>query len=240
MTAQFRSCGDTAIVVQFGDTIDRRFSEKVLALDAVLSDAAVPGIIETVPTFRSLMVHYDPLETTAAQLRRIMEPLLSRAGGSRTDTRLWRLPVCYDSCYAPDLEVVAQRTGLAPEEVISLHCGEVYHVYMIGFLPGYPYMGDLSPELVLPRREDPRVRVPAGSVAIATTLTAIYPVESPGGWHLIGATPVRLFDPYGSPPALLAPGDRMAFEAIGRDAFEDIGKAVTAGSYALHCEKTEP
>jgi KipI family sensor histidine kinase inhibitor len=239
MTAQFRSCGDTAIVVQFGDAIDRHLSEKVLALDAVLSEAAVPGITETVPTFRSLMVHYDPLETTAAQLRRTIEPLLGRGGGSRPDTRLWRLPVCYDACYAPDLEAVARRTGLTPEEVVSLHCGEVYHVYMIGFLPGYPYMGDLSPELVLPRREDPRVRVPAGSVAIATTLTAIYPVESPGGWHLIGATPVRLFDPHQSPPALLAPGDLMALEAIDRDAFEDIGRAVAAGSYTLHCENTQ-
>jgi KipI family sensor histidine kinase inhibitor len=240
MTAQFRSCGDTAIVIQFGDVIDRHFSEKVLALDAVLAEAAVPGIIETVPTFRSLMVHYDPLETTAAQLRRIIEPLLGRAGGSRPDTRLWRLPGCYDSCYAPDLEAVARRSGLAPEGVISLHCGEVYHIYMIGFLPGYPYMGDLSPELVLPRREDPRVRVPAGSIATAVGQTAIYPVESPGGWHLIGATPVRLFDPHQSPPALLAPGDRVAFEAIDRDAFEDIGRAVAEGSYALQCEKIEP
>jgi KipI family sensor histidine kinase inhibitor len=131
------------------------------------------------------------------------------------------------------LDEVANRTGLAPSEVVARHSGTPYHVYMLGFLPGFPYMGDLPHKLALPRRADPRLRVPAGSVSIATTLTAIYPHESPGGWHLIGATPVRLFDPARPRPALLEPGDVVRFEPIDPASFASIGKAVDSGNYEV-------
>lgn len=235
MEAQFRPCGDTALVVQFGERIDPRLSDAVLALDAALAEAAVDGVVEAVPTFRSLMIHYDPLRTSAAELRRAIEPLIGRTGAVQRPSRTWRLPVCYEPEFAPDLEAVAERTDRAPQDVVALHSGTTYHVYMIGFLPGYPYMGDLPAELVLPRLENPRVRVPAGSVAIATTLTAIYPVQSPGGWHLIGATPIRLFDPAREPAALIAAGDRVAFEPIDRARYEDIRRAVAEGTYDAPC-----
>jgi KipI family sensor histidine kinase inhibitor len=146
---------------------------------------------------------------------------------------LWRVPVCYENSFAPDLGEVANRTGLAPSEVVARHSGPSYHVYMLGFLPGFPYLGDLPRELALPRRANPRLRVPAGSVSIATTLTAIYPYESPGGWHLIGATPVRLFDPARSRPALLEPGDEVQFQPIDPASFASIRKAVDSGSYEV-------
>ena len=150
--------------------------------------------------------------------------------------RLWQIPVCCAGEFAPDLAEVARLTGLACAEVVRLHSSVRYHVYMLGFLPGFPYMGDLPPELALPRRADPRVRVPAGSIAIATTLTAVYPYQSPGGWHLIGATPIRFFDPARDPPSLLAAGDAVLFEPIDPDAFAAIHHAVENSGYAVESQ----
>jgi inhibitor of KinA len=233
MKVRFLAAGDRALVVEFGDRIDRALSAEVLRLNASLRSSGLVGVVETVPTFRSLMVHYDPLVTTRANLERGIASLLDRKPGSRSTGTLWRVPVCYDGEFAPDLAEVAHLTGLSPGEVIALHSGTRYHVYMLGFLPGFPYMGDLPARLALPRRADPRVRVPAGSIAIATTLTAIYPYESPGGWHLIGATPIRLFDPKRAQPALFAPGDAVQCEPVDPLAFASIKKAVGGGSYQV-------
>jgi len=233
MNVRFLSAGDRALVVEFGDRIDPALNAEVLRLDTSLRSSELAGVVETVPTFRSLMVHYDPLVTTRANLERAIASLLDRKPGSRSTGTLWRVPVCYDGEFAPDLAEVAHLTGLSPGEVIALHSGTRYHVYMLGFLPGFPYMGDLPPRLALPRRADPRVRVPAGSIAIATTLTAIYPYESPGGWHLIGATPIRLFDPERAQPALFAPGDTVQCEPVDPLAFASIKKAVDGGSYQV-------
>src|SRR5579864_409813 len=193
--------------------------------------AEIAGVIEVVPTFRSLMVHYDPLRTSARQLIGAIETVLASKTALERKRRLWRVPVCYERDFAPDLESVARETKLAPADVVALHSGTRYHVYMIGFVPGYPYMGDLAEALVLPRRADPRIRVPPGSVSIATTMTAIYPLESPGGWHLIGTTPIRIFDTAASPPALFAPGDAVEFEAIDRDSFAQIRSAAERRDY---------
>jgi KipI family sensor histidine kinase inhibitor len=236
MSVEFLPCGDTALVVQFGDRIDRTLSERVLRLNANLRAAALPGVVETVPTFRSLMVHYDPLATSAAALTGAIETLLEREGSFHRAAKLWRVPVCYEGDYAPDLEEVAKATALRPEEVVALHSGTRYHVYMIGFLPGYPYMGDLPEKLRLPRRADPRVRVPPGSVAIATAMTAVYTLESPGGWHLIGATPVAFFDPARRPPALLAPGDGVVFEPVAAARYAELREAVRSGAYEMRWE----
>ncbi|TMJ63293.1 MAG: 5-oxoprolinase subunit PxpB, partial [Alphaproteobacteria bacterium] len=145
----------------------------------------------------------------------------------------WHVPVCYEGEFAPDLAQVARLTGLMPNDVVALHSGTRFHVYMLGFLPGFPYMGDLPPQLALPRRADPRLRVPAGSISIATSLTAIYPYESPGGWHLIGATPIRMFDPERPKPALFAPGDAVSFQPIDPTAFASIRRAVETRSYEV-------
>jgi KipI family sensor histidine kinase inhibitor len=230
---RFLSAGDRALIIDFGDHIDRALSEEVLRLAASLRADELLGIVETVPTFRSLMVHYDPLVTSRAELEGAIASLLDREPGPRAPATLWRVPVCYEDEFAPDLAEVARLTGLAPDEVVTLHSGVRYHVYMLGFLPGFPYMGDLPAALALPRRADPRVRVPAGSVSIATSLTAIYPYESPGGWHLIGTTPVRLFDIERASPALLAPGDTVLFQPIEAEAFATIKAAVSSGEYQV-------
>jgi inhibitor of KinA len=236
MAVRFLSVGDRALTVEFGDRVDRGLSCEVLRLDRAMRAARPAGVVETVPTFRSLTVHYDPLATSRAALERAIAGLLDRNEGADPGARAWRIPVCYGGDFAPDLAEVGRLTGLAPADVARLHSGVRYHVYMLGFLPGFPYMGDLPPELALPRRADPRVRVPAGSVSIATSLTAIYPYESPGGWHLIGATPIRFFDPARDPPSLLAAGDAVLFEPIGEDAFVAIRHAVENGGYAIESE----
>ena len=233
MPVRILNSGDTALVVEFGDGIDRAINDRVLALRARVDAARITGVVETLPTFRSLMVHYDPLQTGAAELTATLEALLQGADSVDQARRLWRVPVCYEDDLAPDLEEVAERTGKSASEVVTLHAGTRYHVYMVGFLPGYPYMGDLPEPLRLPRRADPRVRVPPGSVAMATAMTAIYPVECPGGWHLIGTTPIRIFDAGIEPPALFAPGDAVEFEPIDRVAFDRLRAAASNGEHRL-------
>jgi len=224
------------VIVEFGDRIDRGVSERVLRLSALVRTANLPGVVETVPTFRSLLVHYDPLATDGASLTVAIENLLDSSRDAAQPVKLWRIPACYAASHAPDLVQVAQQTGLSAAEVVRLHSSMRYHVYMIGFVPGFPYMGDLPVPLSLPRRADPRVRVPAGSIAIATTMTAIYPLESPGGWHLIGATPIRLFDLRRPLPALLSPGDAVRFEPIAVSEFDSIRAAVAAEAYQVPYE----
>ncbi|MGZ5226945.1 MAG: 5-oxoprolinase subunit PxpB, partial [Burkholderiales bacterium] len=238
MNVRFLISGDTALVVEFGDRIDRALNDRVLRLSALLRTSGTPGIVETVPTYRSLMVLYDPLITDSENLIATIRKFLDHDdGAAATGSKLWRIPACYASSHAPDLTEVAQRTGLAVQDVIRRHVETCFHVYMIGFVPGFPYMGDLPEPLVLPRRTDPRVKVPAGSIAIATNMTAIYPVESPGGWHLIGTTPIRLFDMHAAQPALLSPGDKVRFESITAAEFDEIRAAVAADAYQLACEQ---
>jgi inhibitor of KinA len=236
VSVRFLPAGDTAVIVEFGDRIDRVVSDRVLRLSALVRAANLPGVVETVPTFRSLMVHYDPLATTSANLNAALEELLDSSRGEAKPVKLWRIPACYAASHAPDLAEVAQRTGLSAAEVVRLHSGTRFHVYMIGFVPGFPYMGDLPELLALPRRIDPRIRVPAGSVAIATNMTAIYPLESPGGWHLIGTTPIRLFDLRRPRPALLSPGDAVRFEPVAVAEFDAIRAAVAADAYQVPSE----
>ena len=227
------SSGDTALAVEFGERIDRATSARVLALHDRLTGAAFPGVVELLPTFRSLMVHYDPLRTSRAELARRIEPLLAGLEAVQPATRRWTIPVCYDPAFALDLEEVATRTGLAPAEVVEQHSAATYHVYMIGFLPGYPYMGDLPARLALSRRENPRTQVPAGSVAIATTMTAVYTLQSPGGWHILGRTPASLWSRHRNPPAVLAPGDKVRFAPVGMGEFERLAKQMDAGELDL-------
>lgn len=236
---RFLPCGDTALTVEFGNEIDRAVSETVLALDAALAGRRVEGIVETVPTFRSLMIHYDPLAVAPETLTSLVLELITESSSHRPNQRRWQIPACYEPQFAPDLDEVAGLTGLSSAEVVELHSATEFHVYMIGFLPGYPYMGDLPEPLRLPRRHEPRVRLPAGSVAIATAMTAIYPVESPGGWHLIGRSPIKLFDAEWERPSLLLPGDKVRFTPVTVSQYEQIGREVEAGRYVPEHEMVE-
>ncbi|MDX3894886.1 5-oxoprolinase subunit PxpB [Pusillimonas sp.] len=237
MTVQFLKEGDTAMVVQFGDVIDRALSDRVLRLSRRIRALGILGVTDLVPTFRSLLVHYDPLIVGGDELKGRLEGLLESSDAQRQEARQWTIPVCYEGGYAPDVDDVAQASGLSAAQVVEQHAETLFHVYMLGFVPGYPYMGDLPPALVLPRRSNPRTRVPPGSVAIASVMTAIYPLESPGGWHLIGATPIRLFDVDAEDPALLRPGDKVRFQPIGSAEYAGIRKAVQAGDFEMVCER---
>ncbi len=234
---RFLPCGDTALTVELGDRVDPAVNALVLALADRVEAAAVPGIVELVPTFRSLTIHYDPLTVAQSELEARLRPLLSGLSAAGRSGRLWRIPVCYHDSVAPDLAEVAGRTGLKPERVVELHASATYHVYMVGFLPGFPYIGELPRELVLPRRENPRTAVPAGSVAVATTLTSVYTLESPGGWHLIGRTPALLWDRARDPPVLLAAGDRVRFLPISLEDYAALASRSAAGEVRLQPEE---
>jgi KipI family sensor histidine kinase inhibitor len=234
--ARFLPCGDTALTVELGDRVDLGVNALVLDLAYKVKAAAVAGIVELVPTFRSLTIHYDPLIVAQSDIEARLRPLLSGLSPAGSTGRLWRIPVCYHESVAPDLAEVAGRTGLGMERVVELHSRPTYHVYMVGFLPGYPYLGELPGELVLPRRESPRTAVPAGAVAIATTLTAIYPLESPGGWHLIGRTPAPLWDGARDPPVLLAPGDKVRFQPIPLGDYAALASRAARGEMRLEPE----
>lgn len=237
MVVQFLKAGDTAMTVQFGDVIDRALSDRVLKLSRRIRALGIAGVTDLVPTFRSLLVNYDPLVVSGDELKGKLEGLLDSSEGDSQEARQFTIPVCYEGEYGPDVDDVAQASGLSAAQVVQRHAETLFHVYMLGFVPGYPYMGDLPAELVLPRRSNPRTRVPPGSVAIASVMTAIYPLESPGGWHLIGATPIRLFDANAEQPALLSPGDKVRFEPVGVNQYLDIAKAVQAGDYKVTCQK---
>lgn len=228
---RFLPSGDTALTVQFGEAVDRDVSIAVVNMVARIERAALPGVVEIVPTFRSLLIHYDPLATSAETLISEVSALIEHDTADRATGRRWSIPACYDGDLAPDIDEVAERTGLSRAQVIERHASQAYHVYMLGFLPGYPYMGDLPPSLHLPRRETPRVRVPAGSVAITTGLTAVYTYESPGGWHLIGRTPIPFFDLRQDPPALLRPGDTLRFDPVTRETYDRIAKQVETDAF---------
>lgn len=237
MAVQFLKQGDTALVVQFGDVIDRALSDRVLNLGRRIRALGIVGITDLVPTFRSLLVNYDPLVVGGDELKGKLQSLLESADAQTQEARQWTIPVCYEGEYAPDVDDVAEAGGISRAQVVQQHADTLFHVYMLGFVPGYPYMGDLPPALVLPRRSNPRTRVPPGSVAIASVMTAIYPLESPGGWHLIGSTPVRLFNISSPQPALLSPGDKVRFKPVGQAEYLSIRRAVEADDYELVCQK---
>lgn len=230
---RFRPSGDCALTVEFGDRIDRTLNARVMALHAALAEYGPDGVIETVPTFRSLLVHYDPLRLPLGELRDQVNRLVSDDLPEPPVGRTVSLPVCYGGEHGPDLDQVAETTGLTAEAVVQAHAGVEHYVYMIGFAPGHPYLGDLPTGLNLSRRETPRTRVPSGTVAIAIGQTVIYPFDSPSGWHAIGRTPVPLFDIDRSPPAILGAGDRVHLEAIDAARYDAIVEEVAAGHYVF-------
>jgi KipI family sensor histidine kinase inhibitor len=234
MQHRILNSGDTAFTIEFGNAINPAVQAAVDALDHAIArahaDGEIPGLIETVPTFRSLTVIYDPLLTHRAALLASITPLAQSANpASNAPPRVWRLPACYTGDAGPDLDDTARALDLTTTELVALHAQTDYVVYMLGFLPGFPFMGDLPDTLRLPRRTEPRVRVPAGSIAIAAGLTAIYPWESPGGWHLLGRCPVPLFNPARSRPALLQAGDHVRFEPVSTTECERIERASASG-----------
>lgn len=246
--------GDTAVLVRFGSTVDPAVHRRALALAEYLTRHPFPGCVEAVPAYASVTVYYDPcaVPVSAAAptpydaVRTRLSALLDAVGeGTEAATRTVEIPVCYGGEHGPDLEAVAAACGLAPEEVVALHTGTTYRVYLIGFAPGFPYLGTVPEPIRVPRRGTPRASVPAGSVGIAGAQTGIYPMETPGGWQIIGRTPIRLFQPDRDPPCLLRVGDRVRFRPISAEAFAAWPEADTLAERAnpddgtVHAHETE-
>ncbi len=225
-------CGDRAISVELGDEIGREVNARVLALDFLIQQEAVAGVTETVPSYRSLLVYYDPLVVNYESLRSALERLAARA---RPDvlppSRIVELPCCYGGELGFELPGAAAKLGLAEGEVVTLHAAAEYYVEFVGFTPGLPYLSGMAERLFIPRLESPRVKTPPGSVSIGGMQCCIYSVESPGGFWVIGRTPVRMYDPAAADPILLRAGDRVRFRPIERAEFDAIAEAVAARSY---------
>ncbi len=214
----FKPLGDSALLVQLGDKIDPAINQRVHALDALLQTNSIAGIVETVPAYCTLLIHYDPLILTFDQATHWVRNEMTRLDDSfhRTPRRL-EVPIRYGGASGLDLEAVSVAKSISIADVIRLHSEREYTVYMMGFTPGFPYLGTLDERLIMPRMESPRTLVKASSVAIAGSQTGIYPLDSPGGWHLIGWTPLKLFDPTRESPFLFAPGDVIKFIPLEDD-----------------------
>ena len=215
--------GDSAITVEFGDEIDPHINARVVAFAKTLADHGWSGILDIVPTYRSVTLYFDALQWTfdnlADRLRRLPRPSPDRKNSRGT---LHEIPVLYGGEWGPDLDDVATFSGLLPDQVVALHASIHYRVYMLGFSPGFPYLGLVPEQLAIPRLATPRTNVPAGSVGIADHQTGIYPSSTPGGWRLIGQTPISLYRESSSTPFLLKAGDFVQFKSIDQNKFEQL------------------
>ncbi|NJE04871.1 5-oxoprolinase subunit PxpB [Thermococcus sp. M36] len=221
MQPELRPAGDSALLLSFGEVIDEGINDRVHAIARAIEKASPGWLVEVVPAYSSLLVVYDPIKTSYTQVEDAVKSFLD-AGIKSFEGRLVEVPVVYGGEYGPDIEFVAEHNGLTVDDIIEIHSRPVYRVHFLGFLPGFPYLGGMDERIATPRLERPRLKVPAGSVGIAGKQTGIYPLESPGGWRLIGRTPLRLFDPSKEPPTLLQPGDRVRFVPIDEEEFREL------------------
>jgi KipI family sensor histidine kinase inhibitor len=230
MNPRLLDLGDGALTLEFGDRIDPALNARVMAARSALATLKLDGISDLVPTYRSLTVHFDPLQLDRDALGRALLQAAASAGEKSAPATRWLIPVTFGGEFGPDLAQVAQTTGRSESDVIDAVCTTELRVFLIGFLPGFPYLGELPDWLHLPRRSTPRTAVHTNSLAIAGPQVAIYPWQSPGGWHLLGRTPARLFEVADAGrPALLAPGDSVRFRAVERSEFETLERDLEAG-----------
>lgn len=226
----FIQINESSLLISFGDVIHEEVHAHVMKAKAVIEANPFPGFVETVPAYTSLAVYYNPVEverkneTVAATVLQTLQQLLEPDSAEQITSTgtLVELPVCYDPAFAPDLTATAESLNLSAEELITIHSGKTYKVFMIGFTPGFPYMGTVDERIFTQRKTQPRLKVEPGSVAIAGNQTGIYPFATPGGWNIIGRTPLLLFDRNRSNPFLLKAGDEVKFKQISKEEFETL------------------
>lgn len=226
------ACGESLLTIQLTDTVSPEVNRQVIALAKCIHDAALPFVQDIIPAYTGVSVVIDPMAFLQQYPDQIPEQWLRAqlhtwrwSAEQLVDHPIKKIPVCYAADFAPDITALAAAKNLSVDAVITLHTSTVYHVYMIGFMPGFPYMGNVTEAIQMPRLSVPRTKVAAGSVGIAGQQTGIYPQDSPGGWNIIGRTPYRLFDPVQEQPCLLQAGDRVQFYAIDADEFALLSKA---------------
>ncbi|MBQ3921609.1 MAG: 5-oxoprolinase subunit PxpB [Firmicutes bacterium] len=229
--------GETALVCQFGTEISEEINDRVHALAEAIKKAGIEGVTELQPTFRSLLVCYDPKLVCFAELSEKLKDLTSaKSGAEEASYRTLRIPCCYGGHFGPELGLVAERAGLTRDEVIAIHSGTDYRVYMLGFLPGFVYLGGLDKRIETPRLKTPRLAIPAGAVGIGGNQTGVYPVVSPGGWNIIGGTPLDFYDPASASPILCRAGDRIRFVPITSCDYYDIRQEMMKGELSWRLE----
>jgi inhibitor of KinA len=227
--------GEQGLVVEFGNEIDPVLNARVRRLARIVATQMADRILEVVPTYRSLMVYFDPLIISRRALQENIAGYLGDLDSvtvANDTARVITIPVSYGGEFGPDLEFVATHNAITEDEVVAIHTSTPYLVYMLGFTPGFPYLGGMSGRIAAPRLDVPRVRIPVGSVGIAGRQTGIYPIESPGGWRLIGRTPLPVFNPLSENPFLFAAGDYLQFSAIQADEYGALEEQIDSGNYA--------
>lgn len=231
-SVKIKLTGDTSLLVEFGNEISYEINAKVRAFNILLKKNNIDGIVETVPTYRSVTIHYKPEIIRYKELTERLEVIIASIDDVKFEpASVVEIPVLYGGDEGPDLEYVAKYNNKTPHEVIEIHSSAEYLIYMLGFTPGFTYLGGMSKEIATPRKQTPRVKIPAGSVGIAGEQTGAYPIDSPGGWQLIGQTPVKLYDPNRENPILLEAGQFVKFVPIDRETFIRIKEQAENGTY---------
>ena len=231
---QFFPAGDRAVLVQLGNVIDEAVNDRVRALYRAVLAAADPAIIEAVPAYTTVLVHYRPEVSSFAEMKAFLTDLATKTvagGNAKSGRRILVVPVCYGLHFGPDLWEMEEKLNLSRQEIIDIHSGRDYRIYMMGFLPGFVYLGGMDERIAYPRLKKPRLRIDAGAVGIAGGQTGIYPSVSPGGWRIIGNTPIRLFDPAKDPAVPVSAGDVIRFRPISVDEWYEIKHLVQKGQY---------
>ena len=225
--------GDSAVCVEFGNEISPEINRKIRAFKIALEKEQIEGIVETVPTYRSLLVVYEPETVSFGELTKRFGEVMKHIGSVQVPPpTVVEIPVLYGGEMGPDLEYLADHNHMTPDEVIRLHTSEEYLIYMLGFIAGFPYLGGMNKKIATPRLKSPRVKIEGGSVGIAGEQTGIYPVASPGGWQLIGRTPVKLYDADREKPVLLEAGQYIKFRPVTEEEYKEIEEQAAAGTYS--------
>lgn len=230
--AKILTAGDSALLIEFEQKIAPEINAQITAFVHLLKGQHIEGVTDLIPAFASLLINYDPRVIGYKDLKARIEELLKiEVSEEAGDARVFEIPVCYGGEYGPDIANIAENAGLSEQEVIDIHCSKDYLIYMLGFLPGFVYLGGLDERIHTPRLANPRISIPAGSVGIAASQTGIYPLNSPGGWQLLGMTPVKTYDPERETPILVEAGDYIRFVPVTEEEFLKIKKQVDDGTY---------
>ena len=231
---RFFAEGDSSVLIVFGDAVCPETSRRIASAVRRIREERIGGVTDMIPAFVSLLVNYSPLVLSYESLCARLEAVLgTETAAQETVKRVYEIPVCYGGEYGPDLAAIASHAGLTEREVIEIHTSCDYLIYMLGFLPGFCYLGGLDERIHTPRLKTPRLKIPAGSVGIGGSQTGIYPMDSPGGWQLMGKTPVRTYDPDRETPILMQAGEYIRFTEIGIAEFQRISRAVEKGEYRV-------